>query len=136
MTIAEDLKTTIDTDWDDELDQITYVFMKTDPDVTQLEPPEPDAEDPIRIVIIEGNGIPIRYTYGADKIIYEGEMHVFAVTYANMKTALAELKQIADVLTTGVGDLSFSIPAIKGEVDESLYVATIKYKWEKLVARG
>ena len=135
MTVAEDLKTTIDTDWDDGLAQITYVFMKTDPDTTQLEPPDPVA-DSVRIVIMEGNGIPVRYSKGSDLLIYEGEMHIFTATYANMKTALAELKQIADVLTTGTGDLSFSIPSIKGEVDEALYVATVKYKWEKLIARG
>jgi len=135
MTIAEDLKTTIDTDWDDALGKTVYVFMKTDPDTTQLEPPDP-VTDSVRIVIMEGNGIPIRYSKGSDLLVYEGEMHVFAVSYANMKTALTELKQIADVLTTGTGDLSFTIPAVKGEVDESLYVATVKYKWEKLIARG
>ena len=134
-TVAEDLKTTIDTDWGDALGKTTYVFMKVDQDTTQLEPPNP-ATDSVRIVIIEGNGIPIRYTKGADLMVYEGELHVFAVTYANMITALAELKQIADNLLTGVGDLSFTIPAIKGEEDDDLFVATIKYKWEKLTARG
>ena len=85
---------------------------------------------------MEGSGVPIRYTKGADLIVYEGNIIVYAITYANMITALAELKQIADDLTTGTGDLSFTVPKIQGEVNKSQFIALMRYKWEKLTDRG
>ena len=48
----------------------------------------------------------------------------------------AELKQIADVNTTGTGELSFSVPMIEGEIKRGLFIATMRYKWDILTARG
>jgi len=136
-TIAEDLKTTIDTDWDDGTVTATvHVFMKTAPDTTQLVPPAEPAANKCTIVIMEGIGVPTRRTNGADLITYDGKMFVYAPTYATMILSIAELKQIANDLTTGTGDLTLSVPAIHGEVRRGYFVCEINYTWEKLTDRG
>ena len=136
-TIAEDLKTMIDTDYSDGVNTVTtIVFMKTDSDATPLEPPTPPTAAKATIIIFEGNGIPIRYTEGSDIIVYEGELVVYTITYATMILVIAELKQIADVLTTGTGELIFNVPKIEGDVRNDTFEASIKYRWERLEARG
>ena len=47
-----------------------------------------------------------------------------------------QLKQIANDLTTGTGDLTLSVPAIHGEVRRGYFVCEINYTWEKLTDRG
>ena len=136
-TIAEDIKTMIDTDYSDGVNTVTtLVFMKTDPDTTPLEPPTTPTAAKATIIIFEGNGIPIRHTEGSDIIVYEGELVVYTITYATMILVLAELKQISNVLTTGTGELIFNIPKIDGNVQDLIFEATIGYRWERLEARG
>ena len=136
-TIAEDLKTMIDTDYSDGVNTVTtIVFMKTDPDVTPLEPPTAPTSAKATIIVFEGNGIPIRHTEGSDIIVYEGELVVYTITYATMILVLAELKQISNVLTTGTGELIFNIPKIDGDVRDTDFEAVINYRWERLEARG
>lgn len=136
-TIAEDLETVLDTDWNDGTVTMTsHVFMKTDQDTTRLEPPATPAANKCTIIIMEGIGTPVRYTNDADLIIYEGVLHVFTPTYATMILSIAELKQIADVNTTGAGDLSFSVPMVEGEINRGLFIATMRYKWDILTDRG
>ena len=116
-TIAEDLETVIDTDWGEAgITMISHVFMKTNQDSTKLEPPVTPTANKCTIVIMEGIGTPIRSTVGADLIIYEGLLHGFTPTYANMVTSLAELKQIAEDLAKSSGDLSVTVPMIEGEI--------------------
>ena len=135
-TIAEDLKTTIDTDWNDgTVTMTTHVFMKTDPNTTDKSPPATPAANKATLIIMEGEGHAFRRSEGTDLVVYEGEMHAYTNTYTTMKLVLAELKQIADVLTTGTGDLSFTVPQILGEIMDGLYIATFRYKWEKVKAR-
>lgn len=136
-TIAEDLKVTFDTDWNHGTVSLTsYVFMKTSPDTTALEPPSTPATNNVSLVIMEAPGVPIRRTVGADLIVYDGEMYCYAPSYATMILAIAELKQIANDLTTGTGDLSLNVPAIHGEIRRGLYLCLINYHWEKLTNRG
>ena len=136
-TIAEDMKSTLDTDWNEGTVTLTsYVFMKTSPDATVLEPPATPAANNVSVIIMEAPGVPIRRTVGADLIVYDGEMYCYAPAYATMILAIAELKQIANDLTTGTGDLSLTIPAIHGEIRRGLYLCVIKYHWEKLTNRG
>ena len=61
---------------------------------------------------------------------------VFAPTYATMILSIAELKQIADVLATGTGDLILTVPPITGEIRRGYFVCEIDYRWEKLTDRG
>lgn len=136
-TIAEDLKTTIDADFNDgTVTETVHVFMKTNQDTTMLEPPDTPAVNKATIVIMEGIGIPIRRSKGADLIVYEGDIYVYTNTYATMILTIAELKQIADDLTTGTGNLSFTVPAIHGERERTSFIATMKYTWEKVTNRG
>ena len=109
--------------------------MKTNPDTKFLEPPDLVADN-VYIVILPTVGSPIRRSKGADLMVYEGEMILHGSTYSDMNTAIAELKEIADNTNGANGDLSIIAPAIKGEVDNSQYLATIRYKWEKLTNRG
>ena len=136
-TIAEDLETVLDTDWNDGTVTMTsHVFMKTNQNTTKLEPPANPAANKCTIVIMEGIGTPIRYTIGADLIIYDGVFHVFCPSYATLILSLAELKQIANNNTTGTGTLTFSVPMIEGEINRGLFLATIRYNWEKITDRG
>ena len=136
-TIAEDLETVLDTDWNDGTVTMTsHVFMKTNQNTTKLEPPANPAANKCTIVIMEGIGTPIRYTIGADLIIYDGVIHVFCPSYATLILSLAELKQIANNNTTGTGTLTFSVPMIEGEINRGLFLATIRYNWEKITDRG
>ena len=137
MTIAEDLKTHIDTDFNDgTITATTIVFMKTDQDTTPLEPPTAVLANKATIIIFEGNGMPIRRTVGADLIVYEGELVAYTITYASMILTIAELKKRADLLATGTGDLIYNVPKILGDVRNDTFEATIKYRWEKLTDRG
>ena len=136
-TIAEDLETTIDTDWNEGTVTLTsHVFMKQSPDATALEPPATPAANNVTLVIFEAPGVPIRVTKGADIIVYDGDMICYAPSYATMILAIAELKQIANDLTTGTGDLSLTVPPIHGDIRRGLYFCEIKYHWEKLTDRG
>ena len=127
----------IDTDYSDGVNTVTtIVFMKTDQDSTPLEPPVAPTSAKATIIIFEGNGIPIRYTEGSDVIVYEGELVVYTITYATMILVIAESKQIADVLTTGTGELILNVPRIEGDVRNDTFEAVIKYRWERLEARG
>ena len=78
----------------------------------------------------------MRWTVGADLIVYTGKMLVFAPTYATMILSIAELKQISEDMTTGTGDLILTIPPIVGELRRGYFVCEIEYRWEKLTDRG
>ena len=136
-TIAEDLYTLINTDFNDgTVTETTHVFMKTQPDTTQLVPPAEPAANKCTIVIYEGTGVPLRRTQGADLIVYTGRIIVFAPTYATMILSIAELKQISEDMTSGTGDLILTVPPIHGEIRRGYFVCEIDYRWEKLTDRG
>ena len=133
-TIAELLKVTIDADFNHgTVAETVYVFMKTDPDTTDLMILDAPLDNKTNIIIYEGTGVPVGYTEGSDIIIYEGILEAFTNTYATMILVVAELKQIVDLQDEG-GDLSFVIPPIIRLEDR--FQVTIRYKWEKLIARG
>jgi hypothetical protein len=133
MTVEEDLKTQIDADYSGTPTLTVYVFMKTDQNTTPLEPPAVSSGAVIG-VIQAGTGVPLRLSQNTDLMVYEGDFLLFGKTFANVADAVANLKTVGDSLTAS--NLSFIQPAILGETDEGLYVANLRYKWEKITARG
>lgn len=133
---ATELKTIIDAEWGvaGGYTKTVYVFMSTDPDVLELEPPVCVSTGVI-IVILSLYGIPFRLSQGADLYTYSGDVIIYGTTTANLDTAIAELKRIGEDNTNNE-DIQFFHPKIQGEIDESLYYATMKVEWKKIVARG
>lgn len=132
MTITEDLKTQIDTDYSGTPALTIHIFMKTDENETRIEPPViPD--DTVIGIILGSAGIPIRATQKKDLMVYEGDFLLYSKTYADMKDCIDNIKDVGDGVAGS--DLSFNIPAIHGEKKEKRYIANMRFKWEKLVNR-
>lgn len=111
-----------------------YVFMSTDPDTTELEPPTCLTTGVI-IVLMDLYGIPFRLSKGSDLWTYTGDVLIYGTTTAHLDTAIAELKRIGEDNTDNE-EIQFFHPATIGEIDESLYVVTMKVEWHKIVARA
>lgn len=135
MTIEEDLKTLIDAQWSDpsSVEHDCYIFIETDQDTTQLEPPVPTA-DHVKFVIRDLAGVALRRSQNTNLMIYEGFMEIYGLTSANVKTAITELRSIAGGVTGS--DLSVNVPAIVGDINEGLYEAYMRMKWEKIESRS
>lgn len=133
---ATDLKTIIDAEEGitNGYTMTVYVFMSTDPDTVELEPPVCLTTGVI-IVLMDLYGIPFRFSQGSDLWTYTGSVLIYGTSLAHIDTAIAELKRIGED-NTNKEQIQFFHPASKGEIDESLYVAVMTVEWTKIVARA
>ena len=137
--VAEDVKTLIDTEWDAaraavlSLTQTSYVFMKTSPHASDIDPPRRVAGN-VTLVIREDRDDSIQTHYGSDLRRYEGQVIAYGISYANMKTTRDELKKIFEENTTG--RLVYMQPEIKGDIDETSFFFIQDYEWIKIVTRN
>jgi len=136
MTIEEDLKTHIDDTYDLADPTCTvYVFAKNDPDSVELEPPEV-SDGTVIAIILPADSVPIRYAENTNLLVTDGTIILYAENYADMKAAIAEIRENAHNLSISSGVLSMNFPSILSDYREARFIAYMSYKWERLEARS
>ncbi len=137
MTVSEDLKTLIDANWADGLSKTFLVFMKEDRTSKEMDPPRPSATEVIGI-IFEAVGSKFRITQGSDLTTYDALIIMYTQSYTNMKTALAEMKEIFDDYSDAGTDGYFitNDPTISGEgVSMGKYASKLLVSWTRMIVR-
>lgn len=139
MTVAEDLKVIIEAGWNDgSIDDVVYVLMNSNQATgNELEPPTVTTGKCV-IIIPEFVGIRFRIGGDSDLVTYEGEILVYCLSYANMKTSLAELKQLFNDYSDGGtdGTIVLTDPSIIGENSEAEFISAIRITWNRVITRG
>lgn len=142
-TVLDALKTLLDAGTYTGLTATFYIFMKQNPSTAPIR--KPDGFKTIDTPTLAANKVigilmpdtacrTVANWQGADLKRFDGTLMLYAVSFNNLADFIEDIMKVGTDLKTS--QLRFSEAVITGKVENELFIAEVRWGWEKIVAHG